>query len=709
MAMLKVSALGPLQISLEGKQFIKFESNKARALLVYLIIENQQPHSREIITELLWPDHPSKSALGNLRYALTDLRRAIADNSTQPAYLTISRERLQFNIASEHELDITAFNALSRSDDISDQKQALALYRDDFLKGFPSIRSNPFEDWITLERERYKRQAIDIFQKVISYFEKSNQFELALPYAYQRIELAPWLEEAHQQLMRLLALCGQRSTALAQFNLCQAKLANELNVAPSKETLRLYEAIRDGGLGAPRMVATSQFARVRNFLNNTHQSVDDNGDATIRMIAGILADGQSAANRSAYDEAVTFFRHGLELLNALPDSSKKSSYELKIQIALGAALLPIRNFSSGEVAQVYRRIYGICQGTEDRSELFHALKALSSYYALCGDIFSGLDISGRLMEIAEETQDESQLIIAHNNRGITLLFSGDARAFQRHMLKLLEHYDNDRHRHLASIMGYDPKVATLSNAIGLWAIGYPDQALDRVLEAVQWAENLQHPFSQCYARFFLANIHLLRREIPDAFEQANILIQMAKQQCNSFWFGQGLIIKGWATAQYGKHTEGLQLLMQGFSIISGTGSRFVLCTSAAWLCEVCGLVGNFQEGLSILDDYIVQSENAGIFHMMSPNYLCQGDLLLKLNRVEEAKLAYDQAIRIACDQQARGWELRARVAMARLYLQQHRTKPIYPQLREITSWFSEGLDLPDIREATMLIEKMELA
>ena len=69
------------------------------------------------------------------------------------------------------------------------------------------------------------------------------------------MELAPWQEQAHQSLMRLLALNGQRGSALAQYEACRRALREELDVESGEETRRLYERIRDGELGPPRQEA----------------------------------------------------------------------------------------------------------------------------------------------------------------------------------------------------------------------------------------------------------------------------------------------------------------------------------------------------------------------------------------------------------------------------------------------------------------------
>jgi tetratricopeptide (TPR) repeat protein len=323
---------------------------------------------------------------------------------------------------------------------------------------------------------------------------------------------------------------------------------------------------------------------------------------------------------------------------------------------------------------------------------------------MSGDINTGLEVGQWLLEIAEERQDGDLLVIAHNNRGITLLFAGEFNGYRQHADKVLELYDENRFQDLISVMGYDPKVAILSQSIGLWALGYPDQALARVRQAVEWADKIRHPFSQCYARFMLAYIHLLRREVVSVLENAEKLILFADQQRNSFWFAEGLVVKGWALAYLGQNQEGLQLLLQGLSIIHGTGSGFVVRATSSWLCEVSGMAGKAVEGLSTLDEYINQCKQSGILQMLSSQYICRAGLCLRLGKICEAESDLETAIEIAKQQEARGWELRARIHLARLWAREGKIESAHHCLKDITGWFTEGFDTLDFMEAKALLE-----
>jgi hypothetical protein len=103
-----------------------------------------------------------------------------------------------------------------------------------------------FEEWALVMQERFLRKALAALQHLAEQYEAQGEYAAALNHLWRQVELTPWREEAHRQVMRLLALSGQRGEALAQYGNCQRALAQELGVKPASETTRLYEMIRDG-------------------------------------------------------------------------------------------------------------------------------------------------------------------------------------------------------------------------------------------------------------------------------------------------------------------------------------------------------------------------------------------------------------------------------------------------------------------------------
>ncbi len=273
MANLTLGLLGSLQVMVANTPITTFESDKARALLAYLAVESQQPHRRESLIGLLWPDCPEEGARRNLRQTLYNLRQAIGDHRARPPYLLITREEIQFNTASDHALDVATFKAqlaasaahphaqLERCAPCAAHlQQAIDLYRGRFLQEFFLQDSAEFEEWALVQRESLHRRALEALVHLANYHEQRAEYEAARGYALRQLELDSWREEAHRQVMRLLAANGQRSEALAQYETCRRVLANELGIEPSAETRKLYEQIRQGEVSLRRSEPLSTIA-----------------------------------------------------------------------------------------------------------------------------------------------------------------------------------------------------------------------------------------------------------------------------------------------------------------------------------------------------------------------------------------------------------------------------------------------------------------
>ncbi len=108
--------------------------------------------------------------------------------------------------------------------------------------------SAEFEQWALVQRESLHQHVLDAHSDLADYYELHGDFQAARRHALRQLELDPWREEAHCQMMRALALDGQRSAALAQYETCRRVLAEELGVEPSAKTRELVEQIRAGKL-----------------------------------------------------------------------------------------------------------------------------------------------------------------------------------------------------------------------------------------------------------------------------------------------------------------------------------------------------------------------------------------------------------------------------------------------------------------------------
>jgi adenylate cyclase len=245
---LALSLLGSFQADLGGRPITTFESAKARALLAYLAVESERPHTREKLAGLLWPDSTEAAARASLSQALSNLRSALSDRDTHRPILLSTSGAIQFNREGDASVDVQSFIRLLGYGEpsrvgVADLEQAVSLYRGTFLEGFSLPGCAEFEEWLRLEQEHLRRLACQAVAQLAGSYEEEGDFECALTSTWRLLELDPLREGAHRQAMRLLARLGRRAAAIAQYQACCRLLAAELGAEPSTETLRLYEQV----------------------------------------------------------------------------------------------------------------------------------------------------------------------------------------------------------------------------------------------------------------------------------------------------------------------------------------------------------------------------------------------------------------------------------------------------------------------------------
>lgn len=238
MAKLQLNFLGGVGICQNGAPVADVGGRKALALLCYLAV-NRQPFSREALAGLLWGEMPDDRARMNLRRTLSRLRPYVGP------HLHITTREIAFNRDLPYWLDVEQFEtAVSpRKNDITHLREAIDLYQGDFLDGFYVKNAPAFEEWMFTQRVRWHDLAVQILHTLVADCLHQKSYSDGIAYAKRLLTLDPWREEAHRQLMELLAGNGQRSAALMQYDACRRLLSEELGIDPSPATMTLYEQI----------------------------------------------------------------------------------------------------------------------------------------------------------------------------------------------------------------------------------------------------------------------------------------------------------------------------------------------------------------------------------------------------------------------------------------------------------------------------------
>ena len=258
---MQVYLLGAFQAIRTGEGDLTFRSDSERALLAYLAVESHRPHRRDVLGALLWPETSQDQARNNLRVSLYRLKQSLETDDTPPGFLVSSRTEIQVLQVEPLWVDYLELAAMidqTRRHDHADLRTcaecaadldaAVQLYRGEFLEGFSLEDSEPFEAWVRSKREWAHRSVLGALFDLAEGAFSSGEPDEAEAYARRQLEMEPWREKAHRQLMIALALRDERPAALAQYTAYVEILAEELGAEPSSELEDLYDSIRSGNL-----------------------------------------------------------------------------------------------------------------------------------------------------------------------------------------------------------------------------------------------------------------------------------------------------------------------------------------------------------------------------------------------------------------------------------------------------------------------------
>ncbi len=248
MSSLKLTLFGAPQVELNGQR-MALKTRKAFALLAYLAV-SRQPQSRETLATLFWPEFSSERAFANLRGALQALTQAFGDD-----WFAICRRDIAIKPSSDLFVDVHEFQRLlnhtnnhhaptiSVEERLPSLQAAAELYQDDFLRGFTLPDCLAFDEWQAAHTGQFREQIAETLRQLIGHYTEQRDMAAAIQYAQRWVEVCPWEEDAHREMMRVYAADHQRSAALQQYQECAHILREEFETEPEPETQELYRAI----------------------------------------------------------------------------------------------------------------------------------------------------------------------------------------------------------------------------------------------------------------------------------------------------------------------------------------------------------------------------------------------------------------------------------------------------------------------------------
>jgi class 3 adenylate cyclase/tetratricopeptide (TPR) repeat protein len=413
--------------------------------------------------------------------------------------------------------------------------------------------------------------------------------------------------------------------------------------------------------------------------------------------------GEKAAARSANREAIALFEQALAAFQQLPEVPETLSEALDIRIALGPCLSAIHGPGSSEFEASYVAARELCRRLDDRPRLFPTLWGLSHVSFNRGLYREARGLAEELLRLAREREDPVLLLEAHHSLWPILYGSGDLETAELHCREGLTHYDPQRHRTYASIYGgHDTGVCCLVfAALTAWTQGYPDRALRYNQEALRLAGQLSHPLSTALALYYAAWVHHQRGEATAAVENA----VAARDTGAAFQTGARATLLARLGLKAPLEQSELDQLHQN---LRSSWWLWIQTFASCLLAEAYARAGRPDKGLAVLAEI---PEHALEMVYSSEVYRCRGELLLNQGHAHapEAENCFRTAVELARRGGRHSLELRAATSLSRLLKRQGKREDARHVLAEIHSWFTEGFDTADLRDARTLLDELSAA
>jgi class 3 adenylate cyclase len=419
-----------------------------------------------------------------------------------------------------------------------------------------------------------------------------------------------------------------------------------------------------------------------------------------------LEAGRRASGHSANSEAAAHLARGIAALSGLAETPERIRRELALQLALGPVLLSTRGSGSPETRRAYRRAAELAALLGDDRARFAATWGL--WITTRGgdrEDQERLRHIGELVQIADRIADPELSLQAHHSAWATWLFAGEFGRSQDHIRQGIALYDPDKHRHHALMYaGHDPGVCGRGQgAVSLWALGYPDQAVQTAREGIILAEGLGHVPSLLHALWFAAAVCHLRRDLATARDYSERLLTLGRKHGLENYQTVGGIFHGWALMQSGSREEGLAKLRSCVGRYGATAWT-MLGLFRAMLAEAELLSGNFEHA----EEALAGTEQVGNRWWRAEFLRLRGDLQSSgpVRDSGGAEQSYRKAIAVARGQQAKSLELRAAIELVRLLRDAGRPDEARDLLAPLCGWFTEGLATPDLVKAKALLASL---
>ncbi len=498
--------------------------------------------------------------------------------------------------------------------------------------------------------------------------------------------------------------------------------------APPNATYRFKHAlVQDAAYGALlREPRRALHARIVETLESQFAEIADAQPALVARHcaeAGLIersADlwgkaGQQSLERSALVEATEQLTRALGQIEALSATPLIRREQIKLQVALANALMIVRGYAAPETKTAEDRARLLIEQSQALGEQ-PPLALLSVLYGFWTASFIGFngdacrELAGQILALAEQQKATVPVMIGHCVMGAALAATGEIAEGRAHCDQAIVLYDPVKHRPMVARLGQDFRALILTyRSIILWMLGYPDSALADADFALGDAHAIGHAATLMNTLTLTPLTYIYCGNYSTANAALGELATLADEKGAALDYkASKMALEGFMMGLTGRSSDAVKMITSGYAAFRSTGTTLLTPTFLSRLAGAYADIGQFDGASRCIDEAFTAVETTEERWWESEIHRMAGEIEQQSPKRSEAKaqVCFERALEVARSQQARSWELRAATSLARLWREQGRRAEAHDLLAPVYSWFTEGFDTLDLKEAKALLDEL---
>src|SRR3984885_3180945 len=426
--------------------------------------------------------------------------------------------------------------------------------------------------------------------------------------------------------------------------------------------------------------------------------------------------GQRSLGRCALTEAAAQLSRALDQIATLQSAPGLRAKEIELQVALINPLMHVKGYGAPETKAAAERARLLIEEAtlrgeppEDSQLLFSVLHgfAMANLVTFNGNALR--ELAEQFLALAQAQSSTVPLMIGHRIMGHSRLFTGDVAESLFHYNRSIAIFDDANLPLMTGFGGVEARVSALCfRSQNMWMLGYPEAAVADAVEATSRSRAIGHAVTLINSLCLSGRTNILCGNYAAARAELSEGIALRSERRAVFGHAQAAVSLGVVSTLVGDYADAVEMIAAGMATWRSSGGTASVPFFQSYLALAHARLGQYDESWHHISQAIATIDATGERLWTAEVHRLAGEIALSspIEDVARAQAHFHSAISTARRQQAKSWELRTSMSLARLWRDQGKMAQAHELLAPIYGWFSEGLDTHDLKEAKALLDQL---